>query len=429
MSAIMLRLQCFEKDTYFYVCRYLYCGEISLKNETAVPTLYAAKKYMMPHLAEICVEHLEKKVEPNNVCLLLSQSHLFDETELMQRCWDVIDTQTEDVFQSDDFTDIDHKTLQEILGRQTLCIDETKVFAAAKQWAEAECLRQGRDPSPQQCREVLGDALYLIRFPTMTPGDFADGAGQSGLLSVQETNDLFFNFTARKKPKLQFPITPRKGRPLCCQRFKSVCAGGMKFGTRAECIEFSVNKDISVVGFGLYGKAHTSMKRGVLIAILHDNEILCQQVQDMYSDGSRNTVHMLFDTPLRIEADTKYMAIFCTKIASIDICGVGGMPRVNCGGVNFTFTTVSRQEYPEASCLTNVAMGQIPEILFYRWHWCDAILMWYNVALIHVGGIMMRQMIATTGLPLWLTVTHWRFNCKWIFFKRISDCSLETFPV
>ena len=194
-------------------CRYLYFGEI-VKIDTAVPTLYAAKKYMMPHLAELCVEHLQEEVEPSNACLLLSHSHLFDETKLAQRCWYVIDTQTEDVFQSDDFTDIDHKTLQEILVRETLDVDETKVFDAAKRWAEAECLRQGRDPSPQQCREMLGEALYLLRFPTMTLGDFADGAGQSGLLSVQETNDLFFNFSAKKKPKLRFPTTPRKGRPL-----------------------------------------------------------------------------------------------------------------------------------------------------------------------------------------------------------------------
>ena len=41
--------------TYYCVCRYLYCDEISLEADTALPTLYAAKKYMMPHLL-LCLQ-------------------------------------------------------------------------------------------------------------------------------------------------------------------------------------------------------------------------------------------------------------------------------------------------------------------------------------------------------------------------------------
>ena len=41
--------------TYYCVCRYLYCDEISLEADTTLPTLYAAKKYMMPHLL-LCLQ-------------------------------------------------------------------------------------------------------------------------------------------------------------------------------------------------------------------------------------------------------------------------------------------------------------------------------------------------------------------------------------
>ena len=41
--------------TYYCVCRYLYCDEISLEADTVLPTLYAAKKYMMPHLL-LCLQ-------------------------------------------------------------------------------------------------------------------------------------------------------------------------------------------------------------------------------------------------------------------------------------------------------------------------------------------------------------------------------------
>jgi hypothetical protein len=56
-------------------------------------TLYVAKKYMVPHLAKACVNYLETSLTAKNACLLLSQSRLFEEPELMQRCWEVIDAQ------------------------------------------------------------------------------------------------------------------------------------------------------------------------------------------------------------------------------------------------------------------------------------------------------------------------------------------------
>lgn len=73
--------------------RFLYCDEIQLEADNVLATLYAAKKYIVPHLARACVHYLETSLTAKNACLLLSQSRLFEEPELMQRCWEVIDAQ------------------------------------------------------------------------------------------------------------------------------------------------------------------------------------------------------------------------------------------------------------------------------------------------------------------------------------------------
>lgn len=73
--------------------RYLYCDEIQLEADTVLATLYVAKKYIVPHLARACVNYLETSLTAKNACLLLSQSRLFEEPDLMQRCWEVIDAQ------------------------------------------------------------------------------------------------------------------------------------------------------------------------------------------------------------------------------------------------------------------------------------------------------------------------------------------------
>lgn len=57
----------------------------------------------------------------------------------------------------------------------------------------------------------LGSALYLIKLPAMNLEEFANSAAQTGILTHQETIDLFLHFTASNKPQLCFSIKPRQG--------------------------------------------------------------------------------------------------------------------------------------------------------------------------------------------------------------------------
>lgn len=41
--------------------------------------------------------------------------------------------------------------------------------------------------------------------------EFANSAAQTGILTQQETIDVFLHFTASNKPQLCFPIKPRQG--------------------------------------------------------------------------------------------------------------------------------------------------------------------------------------------------------------------------
>lgn len=58
---------------------------------------------------------------------------------------------------------------------------------------------------------VLGSALYLIRLPAMNLEEFANNAAQIGILTHQETIDLFLHFTASNKPQLCFLTKSRQG--------------------------------------------------------------------------------------------------------------------------------------------------------------------------------------------------------------------------
>ena len=113
---------------YAFLDRYLYCDEVALDNDNVLATLYCAKKYIVSHLALECLKFLESSLTARNACVLLSQAKLFEEPDLMERCWEVIDAQSQLALLSDSFTDIDFSTLKDVMSRETLNCKETVVF-------------------------------------------------------------------------------------------------------------------------------------------------------------------------------------------------------------------------------------------------------------------------------------------------------------
>lgn len=317
----------------------------------------------MPHLARACVAYLETSLTAKNACVLLSQSRLFEEPDLMQRCWEVIDAQAELAFASEGFADIDYRTLESILSRETLMIKEFALFQAALNWSTAECLRQDLEPTAENKRRVLGNAMHLIRIPTMTLEEYANGAAQSGLLSLQETKDIFLHYTANNKPVLPFPTKPRVGlKTQVCHRFQSSAYRSNQWRYRGRCdsIQFSVDKRIFIVGFGLYGSSNGAADYTVKIELKRMGKVLAENKTNFYSDGSSNTFHVYFEHPILVEADTYYTASTVLDGAELSYFGQDGVSEMTVGCITFQFQCSS-----DSTNGTGVQGGQIPELIFY----------------------------------------------------------------
>ena len=326
-------------------------------------TLYAAKKYIVPHLARACVNFLETSLSAKNACVLLSQSCLFEEPDLAQRCWEVIDAQAELALKSEGFCDIDFQTLESILRRETLNAKEIVVFEAALNWAEVECQRQDLASSIENKRKVLGEALYLIRIPTMGLDDFANGAAQSGVLTLSETNDIFLWYTAAKKPALQFVSRAREGlAPQRCHRFQSCAYRSNQWRYRGRCdsIQFAADRRVFVAGLGLYGSSSGQAEYGVKIELKRVGVVLAQSVTKFVSDGSSSTFSVWFEHPVQVEQDTFYTASAVLDGSELSYFGQEGMTEVQCGKVTFQFQCSS-----DSTNGTGVQGGQIPELIFY----------------------------------------------------------------
>ena len=349
---------------YPFPFRYLYCDKIELEADTVLATLYAAKKYIVPFLARECVRFLETSLSARNACVLLSQSRLFEEPELMQRCWEVIDAQAEEALRSDGFIDIDFNTLETVLARETLNASETSIFDAAVRWAEADCLRKDFKPTSENKRKALGNALCLIRIAAMKLDEFADGAAQSGILTLQETTDIFIYFTAtQNKPHLDFVTRPRRGlQPQKCHRFQS-CAyrtNQWRYRGRCDSIQFTVDRRIFIAGFGLYGSSNGAAEYRVKIELKKNGMVLGCNNTKFFSDGSSKTIAVDFDNPIQIEPDMYYTASAILDGSELSYFGQEGLGEVTVGMVTFQFQCSS-----DSTNGTGVQGGQIPELIFY----------------------------------------------------------------
>lgn len=352
-----------EPVAFMVLLKYLYCDSIDLEADTVLAVLYAAKKYIVPHLARSCVRFLETSLSAKNACVLLSQSRLFEEPELMQRCWEVIDAQAEEALTSDGFADIDFDTLKTVLARETLNAQEKVIFESACRWAEAECARDLVDATPQNQRKVLGEALFLLRIPAMSLEEFANGAAQSELLTLEETNEIFLYFTAQKKPNLNFPIVKRKGlMPQCCHRFQSSAYRSNQWRYRGRCdaIQFAVDKRIFIAGFGLYGSSSGAAEYMVRIELKRNGTIVGERETSFKSDGSSSTFPVWFCNPIQIEPEIYYTATVILAGDELSYFGQEGMSEVAVSRVTFQFQCSS-----DSTNGTGVQGGQIPELIFY----------------------------------------------------------------
>lgn len=84
------------------------------------------------------------------------------------------------------FLGIDLDTLCMVLTRETLRIREVQLYLAVIRWSAEQCNRKGLSVTSENQRQILGKALYLIRFPLMTVDEFAQHVGKFGPFPLQK---------------------------------------------------------------------------------------------------------------------------------------------------------------------------------------------------------------------------------------------------
>ena len=353
-----------EVECFMELLRFIYTDEAILTLDNALGVLYLAEKYMLPVLAAKCINYVEASLNPENVLTVLSHARYLGKEELQKRCWEVIDTYTTQVLESEAFLELEMETLSLLVQRNTISVKEIQMFKAINSWSENECLRQGIKPISDNKRAVSSQAMKFIRFPLMTPLEFADEVARSGMLSYEETTNIFLYFFSTRETELQFSKIPRKPREtllkktLRCSRFKSCCGNDWFCDTRkCDALKFMVNRSVHIKGIAVYGASKLEGDYTVSVQLLKQTKVLADS-ERIFSSGTSALLHdVLFDRPYLVDKNEVYTINLMLQ-GPCSQSGRDGFSSVETEGVTFTFI-----EYTSPNG-TSASAGQIPEIIF-----------------------------------------------------------------
>ena len=203
--------------------RYVYYEEGNVTADNALAIHYAAKKYMITQLENMCTAFIEKNLDQSNVCTLFQRSTEFSAKDLEKTCFAYIQNNAASVLKSDNIVILSYENMLRIICSDILlCKNESAVYEACIKWATGRCQadRPGVDVSDEAIRDMLGAILYEIRLPQIEFSVLGNLIGTSWVVSPEEKGYLFsYVFTKETSPLMKFSMTPRIYTKYSTNRF------------------------------------------------------------------------------------------------------------------------------------------------------------------------------------------------------------------
>ena len=357
-----------EYESLLEMFRFLYSDEVNLNGNNVMGVLYLAKKYIVPSLADKCIEYLQDNIDPSNVFSILPSAQKYEEKNLVDRCWKVIDERTEKTMKSDGFATIERSLLEAVVERDSLNINEVELFKAVDSWATKQCDKQGLAANGAAKRKILGEKIVKgIRFPTMKQEDFALAALDSKILTAEEIVSVIKHINSVLDCPVRFPEAKRSGfigeTQRCC-RFGSVSRNSWSYGTARDCVNFSADRDIALHGLRLFGRENKSYWVDLEIKNATNKSVLMSKAGWFTSEIVQGNIgryygfEVLFDAALVLKRNTAY-SIEALITGSDSLRGENGLSLVKYSDVTVTFMN---SKYSGNG--TSTRQGQFPEILF-----------------------------------------------------------------
>ena len=167
-----------------------------------MPIIHASEKYIIPGLSKVCMDYLEETIH-TNACICYDHSLLYGDKDLATRCLILIKSKTS-AWRSQTLVYVRQSTLSTILDSDEFVVSELDVFKACDEWARYQVKKADQKVNGKSKRNVLGDCVTKIRFPTMTAEELGTHVSPKGILLPEEELALF-KYVSNKERKVSPP--------------------------------------------------------------------------------------------------------------------------------------------------------------------------------------------------------------------------------
>ena len=358
-----------EYESLLELFRFMYTDEANLSGSNVMQVMYLANKYIMPSLAEKCTEYLRENLKASNVFCILPYAQKFEDKDLEDRCWKVIDKQTEEAVTSDEFVTVERSVVESVVKRERLKVTEVELFKAVDRWATKESERQGKKPEGDVKRRILGEEIVEeIRFPVISQKEFVSVVFDSHILSFQEFGDMMKHYNNVLSTPLPYKQIPRLGYIRRCSRFKNIKSPGHTDASgrwnydssNPDCIHFTVSKPVMLHGVQHFGSCGAEYTVSTEVKDSTNDSILVKQsgsyISEKANTDSYYVFDVVFDRPVSLAENKKYALVSLIK-GPPSWFGEAGQKTVDSQGVQLTFRS------PDSTTLSNGTTyedGQFP---------------------------------------------------------------------
>jgi hypothetical protein len=307
-----------------------------------------------------CIHNLESSVPKGSACLVLQSALDLHLDDLQVKVLKFILNNGEYCLVSQSFLSLSPECLRLVIQSDDLKCKEEIIYQQIIEWSKNRCRNQNLPVNDENTRQVLGDLLYLVRFPIMERKYFTEKVSKKSLLSSDEIVKVYQSLDDEK-----ISVFPTKLRNIehmehmVCLRCDTNNSGQWIPDQFGDYLDFTTNLDCIMLGINAFGSYTYSGKHDIHLVIAKSNfsNVLRSINTVICSEKGQEIYPVMFGSPLLVEKNTRYK-IFLKVNGPNTLTGKSYKEIV---ALNELFVTFLRSSNPSSK--TNEIQGQIPGII------------------------------------------------------------------
>ena len=261
---------------------------------------------MLNNIKEKCIYNLKSNLDEERACLVLQSAHDLHLDDLHANVLKFILNSGEGCLESNSFLRLSPECLQLVIESDDLKCKEEIICQKIIEWSTKRCHDQNLTVNDENIREVLGDLLYLVRFPIKERKYFTENVSKKCLLTLNEIVKVYQSLDDEV-----IGVFPTKWRniehmvDMVCLRCGAVNSGVWRQNGN-ECLDFTTNLDCIISGIQVFGSSTYSGMHDISLSILKSSDVLISIKTVLYSEKGQEIYGVMLGKPLLVKKNTRY---------------------------------------------------------------------------------------------------------------------------